>query len=102
MAPRRARGHRHRDERGLGDLRVGGAGRRRLLRVGVDAPGALRDLGDAERDELLGLVRDRAVLERLLVELEERAIRLGHELAHLLELRLHVHVVELHDSSLDW
>src|SRR5207245_1916178 len=62
----------------------------------------LRDLGDAERDELLGLARDRAVLERLLIELEERAIRLRHELAHALELRLHVDVVKLHDFLLDW
>src|SRR5439155_18476499 len=84
----------------LRDLRVGGAGGRRLLRVGVDAPGALRDLGDAERDELLRLARDRAVLERLLIELEKRAIHVGNELPHLLELRLDVDVVELHNCLL--
>src|SRR2546428_1281543 len=46
---------------------------------------ALRDLGDAERDELLGLARDRAVLERLLIELEERSVRLRCELPHALD-----------------
>src|SRR5216684_7250065 len=100
MTPRRARGHRHGDERRLRDLRVRGAGERCLLRVRVDAPRTLRDLGDAERDELLGLARDRSVLERLLIELEKRAVDLRRELAHALELRLHVDAMKLHDTLL--
>src|SRR5204862_4423709 len=74
------------------------AGQRRLPRVGVDAPRALRDLGDAERHELLGLARERAVLERLLVEVEERPVRLRGELPHALELRLDIHAVKFHDT----
>src|SRR5438094_80534 len=38
----------------------------------------------------------RAVLERDLVEVEEGAIRLRHQLAHPLELRPHIEAVELH------
>src|SRR5439155_8631602 len=100
MTPPRDRGHRHRDERRLRDLRVRRAGERRLLRVRVDAPRTLSDLGDAERDELFGLTRDRAVLERLLIELEERAVDIRRELAHALELGLHVDAVKLHDTLL--
>src|SRR3989441_4703116 len=99
MTPRRARGHRHGDERRLRDLGCRGAGERRLLRVRVDAPRTLRDLRDAERDELLGLARDRAALERLLIELEERPVRLRCELPHALELSPHVDAMELHDPS---
>src|SRR5262249_19915022 len=79
-----------------GDLLIRRPGHRRLLRVNVDAPGALRDLRDAERYQLLHLRGNRAVLERLVIEVEERPIRLGHELAHLLELRSHVDAVKLH------
>src|SRR5216110_3064793 len=99
VTPRRARGHRHRDERRLRDLRVRRAGERRLLRVRVDAPRALRDLGDAERDELLGLAGDHSVLERFRVELEEGLVRLRRELPHALELSLRVDAMKLHDPS---
>src|SRR6185369_15886128 len=99
VAPGGPGGHGHRDERRLGDLGVTGAGGRRLLGVGLDAPGALRDLRDAERDQLLGLAGDRAVLERLLVEVEEGAIGVGHQLAHALELRADVQAVEFHVIS---
>src|SRR5712692_10436416 len=97
VAPRRARRHGHGDERGLGDLLVGGPGDGRFLGVGLDAPGALGDLRDAERDQLLVLARDRAVLERLLIELEERAIRLRDQLAHALELLADLDTVKVHD-----
>src|SRR3989442_1159155 len=80
VAPGGARGHRHGDERRLRDLRVRRAGGRGLLRVRLDAPRTLRDLRDAERDQLLGLRRDRPVLERLLIELEERLVGVRHEL----------------------
>jgi len=56
-----ARPHRRRDERCLGDLLLGGAGFARLARMGVDAVGALRGEGDAERDQLAVLGGDRAV-----------------------------------------
>src|SRR5262249_36375119 len=68
----------------------------RPLRVRVDAPGALRDVRDPERDELLRLGRQRAGLERLAIELEPGAVRLGRELPHALELSLHVDAVEDH------
>src|SRR5262249_37194064 len=67
-----------------------------LLRVGVDAPGALGDLRDAEGDELLGLGRDGAVLEGLLVELEKCPVGFRDELPHLLELSPSVDAVKLH------
>src|SRR6266705_3961948 len=87
VAPRGAGGHGHRDEGRLGDLGVRGAGNRGLLRVSVDAPGTLRDLGDAEGDELLGLRRNRAVLERLLIELEEGLVGLRRSEEHTSELQ---------------
>src|SRR5215472_15093168 len=96
VTPCRSCRHRHRDEGGLRDLGLGGPGHRRLLRVGVDAPRALRDLCDAERDQLLGPGGDGAVLERLLIELEEGPVGLRRQLAHALELRLHVHAMEFH------
>src|SRR5438876_9731848 len=101
MTPRGASGHRHRDERRLRDLGVGRAGRGRFLRVRVDAPRALRDVGDAERDQLLGLGRDRSVLEGLLIELEECAVYLRGQLAHFFELRADVDAVEVHPSLLE-
>src|SRR5712691_8638054 len=101
VAPRRSRGHRHRHEGRLRDLRVGGAGERGLLGVGLDAPRTLRDLRDAQRDELLGLAGNRAVLERLLIELEEGPIGFRYQLAHPLELRAHVDAVKFHGSLLD-
>src|SRR5258705_578208 len=100
VTPRCARGHGHRDEGGLRDLGVRSAGSRRLLRVRFDAPGTLRDLRDAERDELLGLAGNRAILEGFLVELEEGPVRLRHELPHPLELSLHVDAVEYHHGLL--
>src|SRR5260370_12723048 len=100
VAPRRAGGHRHRHEGGLRDLRVRGAGLRCLAGVGLDAPRALGDLGDAERDELLRLAGDRAVLERLLIELEEGPAGPRDQLPHALELGADVDSVELHGRLL--
>ena len=100
VAPGRARGHRHGDEDDLADLLVAAPRLRRLLGVRVDAPRALRDVRDAEGDQLLGLDGERAVRERLLVELEPRAIRVGRQLAHAAEYRLHVDTVERHPALL--
>src|SRR5882672_7547911 len=96
VAPRRAGGHCHRDEDHLADLLVRGARLPGPVGVRIDAPGALRDVPDAERDELLRLQRQRSGLERLAVEFEPRPERLGRELAHPLELLLHVDAVEDH------
>src|SRR5256885_1392335 len=69
---------------------------RRTPDVGLDAPRALRDVRDAERDELLRLLRQRAHGERLAVEVEEAPVRLRHELAHPFELLLRVDAVKNH------
>jgi hypothetical protein len=53
--------HRRRDECRLGDLLFRGAGLAGVARMGVDAVGALRGEGDAERDQFTVLARDRAV-----------------------------------------
>src|SRR6266566_1361606 len=100
VAPGGARCHRHGHEDRLGDFSVTGAGHGRLLRVSLDAPRALGDLRDAERDQLFALLRQRAVLERDLVEVEEGAIRLRHQLAHPLELRPDVNPMKLHRALL--
>src|SRR5690242_11182842 len=65
VAPGRAGRQGHRDEDRLADLRVGRARLARALRMGVDAPRALTDLGDPDRDQFLGLHRERPVRERL-------------------------------------
>src|SRR5690242_7871142 len=96
VAPGGTGRHRHRHEGGLRDLRVRGPRLGRLLRVGLDAPGALGDLGDPERDQLLRPVRERPVLERLLIELEEGPVGLRDQLPHALELRRDVDPVEFH------
>jgi hypothetical protein len=64
--------------------------------VDVDAPRALRDLRDPESDQLLGLRRQGAGRERLLIELEPRAIRVGRELPHATEHRLGIDSVKDH------
>src|SRR5438067_11070150 len=100
VAPRRARRHRDRDEDHLADLRVARAGLSCAPRVRVDTPRTLRDVGDAERDELLRLDRQRALLEGLRIEVEERAVGLGRELAHALELLRAVDAVKHHGRLL--
>src|SRR6266850_488950 len=50
--------------------------------------------GHGHRDERR--LRDLGVLERLLINLEERAVHLLSELAHLLELRADVNAVKVH------
>src|SRR5262245_46784587 len=100
VAPRGAGGHGHGHEGGLGDLRVRGPRARRLLGVGLDAPGALRDLRDAQGRPLLGPAGKGTVLERLWAERREGAIGLGSQLAHARELRPHVDSVKLHDGLL--
>src|SRR5262245_38088440 len=65
----------------------------------VDAPRALADVRDAERHQLLGLHRERALGERLLVELEPCPIGVRCQLAHAAEHRLHVDSVESHGRS---
>src|SRR5262249_3719219 len=81
VPPRGAGGHGHRDEARLADLLLGDARLLGPLHVRVDAPRALGDLRDAERDQLLRLHVERASLEALLVELEPRPVRLARELA---------------------
>ena len=100
VAPRRPRGHRHGDEDHLADLLVGGAGLRRARDVRLDAPRALRDVGDAERHQLLGLEGQSTGRERLAVELEEAPVGLRRKLAHPLELLLHVDAVKHHAGLL--
>src|SRR5262245_52435089 len=99
MRPRGARRHRHGDEDHLGELLIARAGLRGPPGMRVDAPRALRDVRDAERDELLALHVERAGLERFLVELEKRAVRLGRELAHALEAFGHLDAVKLHSRT---
>src|SRR5262249_31537222 len=100
VAPRSARRHGHGHEDDLADLLVGAARLRGLLGVGVDAPGALRDVRDSEGDQLLGLAGQGAWRERLLIELEPGAVGVGRQLAHAAKYRLGVDAVEGHVPSL--
>src|SRR5262249_10928611 len=100
VAPRRPGRHRHGDEDHLPDLLVAGSRLRGPLGVRVDAPCALRDVGDTERDQLLRLERQRAVGERLVIEVEPGPIGVGRQFTHASELSLHVHTVKHHDRHL--
>src|SRR5690606_26920612 len=58
------------------------------LGVALDAIGALRHMRDRDGDQLLGLGRQRAVLEHGLAELAEGGLRVGGELAPEIGQRL--------------
>src|SRR5262245_42330545 len=100
VGPRGARGHGHRDEDHLTQLLLRRARLRRPGGVRIDAPWALRDVSDADGDQLLRLAVERARGEGLAVEVEECAIRLGRQLAHALELPPHVDTVKRHPDLL--
>ena len=96
MAPCGAGGERHGHEDDLADLLVRHACLHSALGVRVDAPGALGDVRDTERDQLLGLDRQRSGREGLRVEVEERPVGVRCQLPHPLELPRHIDAMELH------
>src|SRR3546814_20208023 len=71
------------DPDGLHDLFRRGARPRGGFGVPLDAVGALRHMGDGNRDQLLGAAGKRAVLEDSLAERLERGARIGRQVVTL-------------------
>ena len=81
------------DHGGLGEFGLGAAGGLGLLRVNLDAVGALGGQGHGDGHQLLRSGGDRPVRHHRLVERHEAFPRGGGQLAELLELLDVVHVV---------